>query len=56
MISTCVFGGHFRQPGKTDVWDGWERRLVNWAGARLVMTLDKIAAMTVAAVREGCCP
>lgn len=34
----CVWG-HFKQSGKTEVWDGWELRLVSWAEARSVMTL-----------------
>lgn len=47
----CVWG-HFEQSGKTAVWDGWELRRVNWAGAGPVMTLYKKITMTPAVVRE----
>lgn len=34
------------------MWDGWELRRVNWAGAGPVMTLYKKITMTPAVVRE----
>lgn len=46
------FWGQFKQPGKAEGWGGWEVRPLNWAGARLVMTLYTTMIMTLAVVIE----
>lgn len=44
------FWGQFKQPGKAEGQGGWEMRPLNWAGARLVMTLYITMIMMLAVV------
>lgn len=50
--STCCIWGYFKKSGKAEGYEWWEVRLVNWAGARPMMTLYTIIiTMTLAVAR-----